>query len=191
MSAEGDPARKSGLRKALLARRDGLAAAAREAKDAAILARLQALPELARAGGVFSFISHGHEPDTRRLLDWLLSRQIRVYAPRVRKRGIIEAAAFTGWEELAAGPLGILTPPANAGTAGEVDVCITPGVGFATDGRRLGHGAGYYDRWFATHGASVKIAPAYECMLCDDIPAQPHDVPVDIIVTEDRTIDRR
>ena len=191
MHPDSIQARKPELRKILLARRHGLGEAGRSVRDPAILARLQELEEVRGANSVFCYISHGHEPDTRRLLEWLLERGKQVFVPRVIQKGLIDAVAYTGWDDVAPGPLGIPAPASSAAARVGMDVTITPGIGYTRRGGRLGHGAGYYDRWFAAHEAGVKIAPAYECQLHDDIPVQAHDVPVDIIVTEDRVIDTR
>lgn len=191
MQADPIQARKLELRKTLLARRHALGEAGRSVRDQAILARLQALEEIGGAGSVFCYISHGHEPDTHRLLEWLHEQGKQVYVPRVVQKSLIDAVVFTGWEDVAPGPLGIPAPLSSTAARVGMDVSITPGIGYTGCGGRLGHGAGYYDRWFASHEAGVKIAPAYECQLHEDIPVQAHDVPVDIIVTEDRVIDTR
>jgi len=55
-------------------------------------------------------------------------------------------------------------------------------------GQRLGYGLGYYDKWFTSHKVGLKVAPCYECQLLEELPADEHDVPVDVLVTEDRVI---
>jgi 5-formyltetrahydrofolate cyclo-ligase len=72
---------------------------------------------------------------------------------------------------------------------GDTDVAIVPGIAFDRTCHRIGYGGGYYDRFLARFRGN-KIALAYEVQLYDSIPAEPHDLSVDIIVTEDRTIHR-
>lgn len=64
-----------------------------------------------------------------------------------------------------------------------IELIIAPGVAFDTKGNRLGRGKGYYDRLLATTNAT-KIGVAYHFQMVDDIPAEPHDVPMDIVITD-------
>lgn len=76
------------------------------------------------------------------------------------------------------------------GTAGgesvQPDVVVVPCVGFTRDGYRLGYGGGYYDRWLAAHGHVVAVGVAWTFAEVDAtvFAAQPHDVPLALIVTE-------
>ena len=63
------------------------------------------------------------------------------------------------------------------------DAIIIPLLGFNKDGYRLGHGGGWYDRFLATQPQAHKIGVGYENTLVDFAP-EPHDVPMDVIVTE-------
>jgi 5-formyltetrahydrofolate cyclo-ligase len=99
-------------------------------------------------------------------------------------------------EHLSLGAYGILEPNAEATEAGEVDVkdfdCIVvPGVAFDVLGNRVGFGKGFYDRRLSTlsngsHSkASVIVALAYGFQVMKDaLPVEPHDVRMDMIVTE-------
>ena len=65
------------------------------------------------------------------------------------------------------------------------DVVVVPCVGFTSDGYRLGYGGGYYDRWLAAHGYVVTVGVAWSFARVDEVfVAQPHDVPLTLIVTE-------
>lgn len=65
----------------------------------------------------------------------------------------------------------------------EVDVVLVPGVGFTPDGRRLGRGAGYYDRFLAGIEADTVGVTTTDRIL-DDLPWEPHDVRVRYLATE-------
>jgi 5-formyltetrahydrofolate cyclo-ligase len=65
----------------------------------------------------------------------------------------------------------------------EIDVVLVPGLAFSIDGRRLGRGAGYYDRFLAGLDAA-KVALTTSDRIRDDLPLEPHDVRVDWIATE-------
>lgn len=68
------------------------------------------------------------------------------------------------------------------------DFLLVPLVGFSADGRRLGHGQGFYDRtlaMWAEHGVvPCAFGVAWECQRAEDIPVNLHDVPLDGIVTD-------
>ncbi|MEZ6074038.1 MAG: 5-formyltetrahydrofolate cyclo-ligase, partial [Pirellulales bacterium] len=66
-----------------------------------------------------------------------------------------------------------------------LDLVVVPGVAFDRSGRRLGHGFGFYDRLLARVAEATKLtAIAFECQMFDILPHEPHDVTVDVVVTE-------
>jgi 5-formyltetrahydrofolate cyclo-ligase len=70
-----------------------------------------------------------------------------------------------------------------------IDWVLIPGVAFDMAGRRLGYGGGYYDRLLPTlRNDAARIAGAFEVQLVEYVPAAPHDVSVQEIVTEGRTL---
>jgi 5-formyltetrahydrofolate cyclo-ligase len=74
----------------------------------------------------------------------------------------------------------------------DVDWMLVPGVAFDGTGRRLGYGGGFYDRLLPLLAPdAVCAAGAYELQLVDEVPAAPHDLTVDVIVTEARTLTPR
>ena len=156
--------------------------------DHAIFARLTSLAELTAATTVFCFISSGLETDTHALLEWLQSQGKRICVPKITGKNTMVAVSFTGWSGLEPGPFGIPAPVESRVFAEKIDVCITPGLGFTLRGDRLGHGQGYYDRWFAHHPVGHRIGLAYECQLLDHFPREQDDITLDMIITEQRVI---
>lgn len=71
----------------------------------------------------------------------------------------------------------------------QIDLVIVPGLAFDINGNRLGRGKGYYDR-FLRHLSpkTLKIALAFECQIFETIPRDSNDVPMDLVVTEERII---
>ncbi|WP_164101318.1 5-formyltetrahydrofolate cyclo-ligase [Candidatus Laterigemmans baculatus] len=69
--------------------------------------------------------------------------------------------------------------------AEQLDLILVPGLAFDRDGGRIGYGKGYYDRLLATaRRDAVLVALAYDCQIFDAIPMQPHDVYMDLVITE-------
>lgn len=180
---------KARLRMMLKQRRDAIGEEQRREYNQAIFDLLLPLPEVVAARTIFCFISHGSEVDTHALLDHWFIQKKRLAAPKIIGTDKMIAVPLADWSALAPGQLGILTPKGSAEFAGDFDVCITPGLGFTLQGKRLGYGRGYYDQWFGTHTVKHKIALAYECQLLDDFPTHDKDIHVDKIVTEKRVIE--
>lgn len=65
----------------------------------------------------------------------------------------------------------------------EVELIVVPAVAYDRKGNRLGRGKGFYDRLLARTKA-VKIGVGYDFQLVDEIEVEPHDVPVDIVITQ-------
>lgn len=70
------------------------------------------------------------------------------------------------------------------------DAVIVPVFGFNEHGYRLGHGSGWYDKFLATQPQALKIGVGYENTLVDFEP-EPHDVRMDIVITEKNCRDFR
>ena len=64
---------------------------------------------------------------------------------------------------------------------------MVPALAADRHGVRVGYGLGYYDR-FLKHLYSRSVSIVYSSCLLDRIPAEPHDIAVDYVVTELDTI---
>ncbi len=70
-----------------------------------------------------------------------------------------------------------------------IDLVVVPAMAFDRAGNRLGRGGGFYDRFLARPGlGAIKIGLAFDAQIVDTIPVGPHDLPVDIIVTDKEII---
>ena len=69
----------------------------------------------------------------------------------------------------------------------EIELIVVPGIAYDRHGNRVGRGKGYYDRLLASTRAT-KIGVGYDFQLVDEIDAEPHDVVMDLIVTEHEII---
>lgn len=70
-----------------------------------------------------------------------------------------------------------------------IDLILVPGIAFDKEGHRIGYGFGYYDRFLRRVPKAIKIGLAFDLQIVDKIPREMHDVPVDLIVTEERVIE--
>jgi len=181
-------AAKAELRARLRAWRRGLTPGAVARWSEEVAARVLDLPEVASASACFCYVSLAGECDTRGLIDRLVARGCAVAIPYQPSREQMIACRFPGWEAMRPGALGIPVPVTPRAFEGSLPVALTPGLAFSAAGARLGHGAGYYDRWFAANPQARRIALAFEGQLTDAVPLEPHDRLMHLIVTERRVI---
>ena len=180
--------KKTQLRSSLIHRRSQIEDGQISQHSQAIQYRFMALPEIQTCKNIFCFVSLAEEVETHSLIDSMLQEGKLLTIPKIIHTKEMIAVSFKSWSELTPGQLGILTPISSAPYKGDIDICITPGIGFTANGTRLGYGQGYYDKWLAKHTVKYKIAVAFECQLVDNLPADTNDVAMDIIVTEERII---
>lgn len=69
----------------------------------------------------------------------------------------------------------------------EIELIIVPAVAYDRRGNRLGRGKGFYDRLLG-EAKATKIGVGYDFQLLDKLPAEPHDVPMDMVITQKTTI---
>ena len=85
---------------------------------------------------------------------------------------------------------GVRTPRAGAPVPVEIlDMVIVPGLGFDREGRRIGRGGGFYDRFLSQrdfHGTTCGIALHEQ--IIDDVPVVSHDIPLHMLVTDRDTL---
>ena len=72
---------------------------------------------------------------------------------------------------------------------GQVDVVIVPGLAFDRLGRRLGYGAGFYDRWLRrVRPDTMRVGIGFSFQVVDRVPAGGSDERVDVVVTDREVI---
>ena len=134
------------------------------------------------------YYSHGNEVETTALLEDEAYKDKTFLLPKVVSDTELLFTRFTSLRDMTPGAFGIMEPGEvrEDGTIFRPDIVITPCVAVSRDGSRIGHGRGYYDRYFATLTASgvKKICLAYECQLTGDFHTDDTDVKMDIIITE-------
>ena len=173
------------LRRLLLERRDRTSADLLGIAAERIRARLRKIGPYRDARRVGAYHPIGSEIDTRGIMQELLSSGREVCLPAVAGGGL-EFRRVSGPADLEEGALGIMEPRGSCAACAGLDAVLVPAVGVSAGGARLGYGRGHYDRYRAGSGAA-RIALALEKQVCR-IPEEPHDAPMDWVVTEDRTI---
>jgi 5-formyltetrahydrofolate cyclo-ligase len=182
---------KRTMRNAIIAARDALPAAVRDAAARAIGERLAALPSFAAARCLLLTLPFRSEWDTRGLIATARALGKTVALPRVNDAArMLEVHAVTDVErDTAPGYRGILEPAPALPRVDlpAIDWVLVPGVAFDREGRRLGYGGGFYDRLLALlDPRTPRVAGAFDLQMVAAVPAAPHDLVVDAIATETR-----
>jgi 5-formyltetrahydrofolate cyclo-ligase len=148
-----------------------------------------ALAEWKAARAVFCYVSVRNEPSTRDLLTAALSSGKRLCVPRCEGRGIMHARQISSLKELRPGSFGLLEPVAGAPIvpAAAIELAILPCVAADRRGYRIGHGAGYYDRYLAYLNCPT-ICLCRGRALFQSLPIEGHDLPATMVLTESELI---
>ncbi len=180
---------KAPLRRAVLRRRAALPEEERALLSGRIVATILNLPTYKNADVVLAYASFGTELQTDELLWRVLNDGKVLVLPRVEGSalGLYEVQDLTS--DLAPGTWGIREPEPDRCPAvdrGGVGFALIPGVAFDRGGRRLGYGGGFYDRLLAggLPDGTPLVSGAFEVQILDEVPTDPHDAPVDVVVTE-------
>ncbi len=141
---------------------------------------------------VMAFLSLPHEVDTSEaiLCAWQLGKTVA--APKIswQQRHMIPVeikSLDTGFSS----EIGELRNPVKGVPIPfeEIDMVITPGLGFDKSGNRLGRGGSYYDKFFTNKGLrAIKCGLAFAEQVVDHVIVTDHDVPVDMLVTDEQVV---
>lgn len=189
MTDDAVVAAKSALRARLLADRRAVTPAVHEAEAAALAEHLERLA--GEATTVCAYAPVGSEPGSTAMLAGLARRGARVLLPVVRTEddGTPMALLWGEYrpEHLTTARFGLLEPPEPwlaADALAEADLIVVPAVAVDRRGARLGRGAGFYDRSLRWRRPQVPlVAVVRDAELLDELPAEPHDVPMTHAVT--------
>jgi len=184
---------KADLRAAALAKREALSDAQRAAAAQAMAKR--GLPFAILPGVVVSGYSPiRNEIDPVPLMRRLAEQGARLALPAVLSRG--KSLAFRAWspdDRLMLGPLGI-PEPSPAAQELVPDIMLVPLAAFDRQGHRIGYGAGHYDYTLAhlrKAKAITAVGVAFAVQEIKAVPALPHDVALDYVLTEKKMFDFR
>ncbi len=175
---------KEALRRTVLNRlkrmgRDRIEALSRRAVET-----LLSLPAPQEAEIIASYVSMKLEPNTKTFNEWVWNTGRKLLLPRVNpvhhSLSFVETRPHTPMEKK---PWGVMEPVEGEEVPLEsIHFVLVPGVAFDENRMRLGRGGGFYDRLLACVRCPA-YAVALDCQIVKRLPAEPHDRPVDCVVT--------
>ncbi len=175
---------KSDLRRKYRQKRRTLSPDIKAELDERICSSLLSLPEYQNADLLLVYSPYPDEINLHLFFEAAKSDQKRFAFPRVFGEDMRFAVCDTS--ELTEGAYGILEPPLDSAFLEEIPkstFAVLPCLVADRRGARLGYGKGYYDR-FLRDRCCVKVAAIYHDYLIEELPAEEHDIPADIILTE-------
>ena len=183
---------KAGLRRKLMDCLLNIPSEQRSERSRKACRNLVSTAEFQDASTIMMFLSLPHEVDTSEAIlhAWQLGKAVAVPKISWQQRHMIPVqinSLETGFSTAASGlrnPISGLPVP-----FGEIDLVVTPGLGFDKKGNRLGRGGCYYDRFFANDELKAdRCGFAFKEQLIESIPVTEHDEPVEILVTDEEII---
>ena len=131
------------------------------------------------------------EVDTQGLIHSALEEGKRVCVPVIEPENAeLALVEINSLDNLEPGYFGILEPPNGVRQpldSIDWDLAVVPGIAFDRLGHRIGFGKGYYDKLLAAKD-SPKVGLAYNFQVVEPFETLPHDVAMDLIITENETI---
>jgi 5-formyltetrahydrofolate cyclo-ligase len=143
---------------------------------------------LAGASAIGAYHAIGSEAPADGLVTLAVDAGVTTALPHFAERN--ESMRFVVWqpgEAVVPGPWRVGQPDA-AGPIIVPDLLLCPLLGFDRGGGRIGHGGGHYDRYFAAHPDALRVGIAWSVQEVDAMPLEPHDLPLDAVLTEQEWI---
>ncbi|HYY71418.1 MAG TPA: 5-formyltetrahydrofolate cyclo-ligase [Nitrososphaeraceae archaeon] len=183
---------KSDIRKDILSKRNSLSEFEIINNSKIINIRVIATKEYQSSKSIGAYYPIGSEVKTFEIIKHSIDNKKDIGLPRVLDSTNIEFFKIIedSFEKIkfTKGKYGIFENTMSNTRIDQMDLLIIPGIAFDLQGNRLGYGKGYYDRLLSSRKAKYIIGLAYEDQLINEIPNNDHDIPVNIIITEKRTI---
>lgn len=180
---------KTNLRLHARAIRKSLGSAQRREKSKAVCEKLLKIIKEKKAKNIFAYIAVGSEVSLESLIDALQKSENKysVSFPGAMENGEMKALKPFTYSDFTLSAHGIYAPDEAHSIIikpDELDIIIVPLLLFDEDKYRLGQGGGYYDRYLPKARNALKIGVAFEEQKYGEVPCEPHDIPMDMIVTD-------
>ncbi len=160
----------------------------RDRKSRQACERLVATEQFQNSSTVMLFVSLPYEVDTSEAIlnAWQLGKTVAVPKVSWEQKHMIPVQIKSLETGFSTEALGLRNPTAGVPIPlGDIDLVVTPGLGFDRQGNRLGRGGAYYDRFFAHDELrACRCGFAFAEQVIDALPVTEHDQPVDLLVTD-------
>ena len=176
---------KKALRREIGAKKRAMSAEEIERASARLAEKFFQTELYRQAKAIYGYLSYNQEVRTEPILRRAQADGKRVAVPKVCGDEM-RFLWLDDLQQVAPGAYGIPEPIADGPVAmDETALVLMPGLAFDPEGRRLGYGGGFYDRYLADQPNHPLVALCYSFQLLDHLETEAHDVPVDLVVCDD------
>jgi 5-formyltetrahydrofolate cyclo-ligase len=179
---------RSKLQKSLLA----MPPEQRSEKSRKACRNLISTPQFQSASSIMMYLPLPHEVDTSEAIlhAWQLGKSVAVPKISWQQRRMIAVEINSLETGFSTSDSGLRNPTTGVPMPfEEIDLVVTPALGFDRKGNRLGRGSSYYDRFFTDEKFKAsKCGLAFTEQVVDSIPVDSTDMPVDFLVTDEEVI---
>ena len=180
---------KTELRTLMRKKRSSLSDKEINEKSKEIEKKLFSLDKFLSAKTVMIYMSAFGEVRTDAIIERLISDKKKVVVPITHTdTETLTLSYINSMDDFTKGAYGIREPSSiNECNVSDIDAILVPGIAFDVKGNRIGFGKGYYDK-LLSESEAIKIALCYDFQIVQEIDADEHDIPMDMIITEERII---
>ena len=182
---------KNLLRKKMRARRKSLSEIERETFSNEIIKKFLSQEIYQTSEIIMAYVSTAEEVQLQKIFTDAFNRKKILAVPLIVGKGEMVAVEVPNFDALEIGEFGILTVRADLRKIiqpEKINCVIVPGAAFDLNFNRLGLGGGYYDKFLPRAVHAKKIALSFDFQIVDAVPTEPHDLKVDMIITEKRIL---
>ena len=173
---------KQQIRRSIRERKRAMTQEEIQSRSAALTQKLTRTRVYREAKTIYGYLSYNQEVRTVPLLEQALRDGKQVAVPKVfgdRMRFIL----LTDLSQVAPGYAGIPEPIADGPEAHDpAALVLMPGLAFDPQGRRIGYGGGFYDRFLAEEPGHPTAALCYDFQVFPRLDTDSHDIPVDLVL---------
>ena len=156
-----------------------------DSRSAILAERLYETVQYQNCRSLYAYLSFNQEVRTNPIIERAWADGKRVAVPKVMGSEMV-FIWIDSFENLAPqGAYNITEPIGNGPVADDsTALVLMPGLAFDPEGHRVGYGGGYYDRFLEAEPNHPLVALCYDFQLFDHLETDPHDVPVDLVITD-------
>ncbi len=179
---------KKDMRKEMMDRLASLDPSDKKRKEETLKTKLLEYISQLNITSVGIVLSMPHEMDTDGIISQLKSQGIEIYTPVCNyDQKVMNFCEFSSFDAVVKDEKGLRVPKDAERVNNAPGLILVPGLIYSQTGYRIGYGGGYYDKFLANY-TGLKVSLLFEEQLGEVI-VEPHDIPVDILITPERTID--
>jgi len=176
---------KKALRREIGEKKRALSEAQIEARSRMLADRLFATEQYRQCKSLYAYLSFNQQVRPGPIIERAWADRKRVAVPKVLGRGMV-FIWIDSFDNLAPQGAYNITEPIEDGPVADdaTALVLMPGLAFDREGRRVGYGGGYYDRFLEKEPDHPLVALCYDFQLVDHLEVEAHDVPVDVVITD-------